>query len=125
MGKYLVSRAYKLFLALTVGFLFPTVTLAVSIQVPSMGIKTISEAMMRSKSGDTIWVADGVYREHVLIAPGVTLMARSTFKAVIDGGGRGTVVTMSKNTTISGFEIRNGTIGVFLMVLVVRLSPAE
>lgn len=113
MGKYLVGRAYKLCLALAVGLLIPTATLAVSIQVPSMGVKSISEAMMRSRSGDTIWVADGVYKEHVLIAPGVTLMARSTFKAVIDGGGRGTVVTMSKNTTISGFEIRNGTIGVF------------
>lgn len=113
MGKYQVGRALKLCLALAAGLLFPTSALTASFQVPSMGIKTISEAMMRTRGGDTIWVADGVYKEHVLIAPGVTLMARSTFKAVIDGGGRGTVVTMGKNTVISGFEIRNGTVGVF------------
>lgn len=113
MGKHLVSRAFKLYFALAAGLLIPTTTLAASIQVPSMGVKTISEAMMRARGGDTILVADGVYKEHVLIAPGVAVMARSTFKSVIDGGGRGTVVTMGKNSTISGFEIRNGTIGVF------------
>ena len=113
MGKYQVSRAFKLYLTLAAGLLIPASSMAVSIQVPSMGIKTISEAMMRTRGGDTVWVDEGVYREHVLIAPGVTLISRSTFKAVIDGGGRGTCVTMGKNTTISGFEVRNGTIGIF------------
>ena len=113
MGKYQVSKALRLYLALAAGVIFPASVFAASIQVPSMGIKTISEAMMRTRVGDTVWVDNGVYREHVLIAPGVTLMARSTFKATIDGGGRGTVVTMGKNTTISGFEVRNGTIGIF------------
>lgn len=92
---------------------FCSLGLAATINVPSMGIKTISEAMMRARMGDTVWVENGVYHERVLVAPGVTLIARSTFGAVIDGGGRGTVVTLGKNTTISGFEIRNGTIGVF------------
>lgn len=68
---------------------------------------------MRSRVGDTVWVESGVYHERILVAPGVTLMARSMFQSIIDGGGRGTVVTLGKNTTISGFEIRNGTIGVF------------
>ena len=69
--------------------------------------------MMRARVGDTVWVESGVYHERILVAPGVTLMARSTFQSIIDGGGRGTVVTLGKNTTIYGFEIRNGTIGVF------------
>jgi hypothetical protein len=114
MGKSFIDHGWKLLLALTTCCLFVHTTVsAATVQVPSMGIKTISEAMMRSRVGDTVWVESGVYREKILIAPGVTLMARSTFQSIIDGGGRGTVVTMGKNTTICGFEIRNGTIGVF------------
>jgi parallel beta-helix repeat protein len=86
---------------------------AKSIAVPSAGIKTISQAVARAAMGDTVWVDRGVYREKILLAPGMAIMARESFKAVIDGGGRGTVVTLGKNNTVSGFEIRNGTIGVF------------
>ena len=69
--------------------------------------------MSKASAGDTIWVEDGVYGEHVVINSGVTLKARSIYKAIIDGQKRGTVVTMGKKSSISGFEIRNGTIGVF------------
>jgi parallel beta-helix repeat protein len=114
MGKYSVIRGLKVVLTLTTCFfIFQESASAASVQVPSMGISTIAEAMMRSRVGDTVWVESGTYHENILIAPGVTLMARSTFQSIIDGGGRGTVVTMGKNTSICGFEIRNGTIGVF------------
>jgi parallel beta-helix repeat protein len=83
------------------------------ISVPSVGVKTIGQAMISAKSGDTIWVSDGTYGELVFVKAGVTLAARNAFKAVINGGGRGTVVSLSANSTISGFEIRGGTIGVF------------
>ena len=84
-----------------------------SVSVPSVGVKTIGQAMISAKSGDTVWVSDGIYGELVFIKAGVTLAARNTFKAVINGGGKGTVVTLSANSTISGFEIRGGRIGVF------------
>jgi parallel beta-helix repeat protein len=115
MGKHVVvDRGWKILFTLTTCCLLLQSTVsAATVQVPSMGIKTIAEAMMRSRVGDTVWVENGVYRERILVAPGVTLMARSTFQAVLDGGGRGTVVTLGKNTSICGFEIRNGTIGVF------------
>jgi parallel beta-helix repeat protein len=83
------------------------------ISVPSVGVKSIGQAMISAKSGDTVWVSDGVYKELVFVKAGVTLAARNNFKAVISGGGKGTVVTLSANNTISGFEIRGGTIGVF------------
>jgi parallel beta-helix repeat protein len=83
------------------------------ISVPSVGIKSIGQAMISAKSGDTVLVSDGTYGELVFVKSGVTLAARNNFKAVINGGGRGTVVTLSANSTISGFEIRGGTIGVF------------
>jgi len=84
-----------------------------SLSVPSVGVKKIGEAMINAKAGDTVWVDNGVYRELVFVKSGVTLIARNTFKAVIDGKGKGTVVTLSANSAINGFEIRNGTIGVF------------
>jgi parallel beta-helix repeat protein len=84
-----------------------------AISVPSIGITSIGQAMLSAKSGDTIWVSDGVYHECVFVKAGVALVARSNFKASIDGGGKGTVVTLSVHSSIKGFEIRNGTIGVF------------
>jgi parallel beta-helix repeat protein len=114
MDKHFIDRGLKILFAVTTCcLLVQTNVSAATVQVPSMGINTIAEAMMRSRVGDTVWVESGTYREKILIAPGVTMMARSTFRSIIDGGGRGTVVTMGKNTTICGFEIRNGTIGVF------------
>jgi nitrous oxidase accessory protein NosD len=86
---------------------------AVSISVPTVGIKTIGEAMINAKSGDTVWLSDGIYREHVFVKSGVTLIARNYFKAVVDGNGRGTVITLSTDSKICGLEIRGGTIGVF------------
>ncbi|MDR0331827.1 MAG: right-handed parallel beta-helix repeat-containing protein [Chitinispirillales bacterium] len=82
------------------------------ISVPSDS-KTISEAMVTARMGDTVKVAPGVYRENVIMAPGVILISTSLFEAKIDGGGRGTAVTMSKTCIIEGFEVRNGTVGIF------------
>jgi nitrous oxidase accessory protein NosD len=69
--------------------------------------------MVTARTGDTVYVNPGTYKERIIMAPGVALVSRSLFEAVIDGKGRGTVVTMSKGSSISGFEIRNGTIGIF------------
>jgi len=84
-----------------------------SIDVPSGKITSIADAMAKATSGDTIWVDAGVYHERVTANPGVVLKSRAMFRAIIDGGQRGTVVTLGKKASISGFEIRNGTIGVF------------
>ena len=73
---------------------------------------TISHATISAQEGDTVRVKDGVYRERVILKPGVALVAQSQFKAVIDGGGRGIVVTLTQESSIHGFEIRNGTVGV-------------
>jgi len=84
-----------------------------AISVPSIGITSINQAMLNAKSGDTVWVSDGIYKERVFVKAGVALIARNNYKAVIDGAGKTTVVTLSVHSTVKGFEIRNGTIGVF------------
>jgi len=88
------------------------VSTAEVINVPS-DAKTISAAMITARMGDTVKVAPGVYRERVIMAPGVFLISSVLFDAKISGGGRGTVVTMSKNCSIYGFEVTDGTIGIF------------
>lgn len=94
--------------------LFPYVLLGSKlITVPSSGIANITAAMVKAKAGDTVIVENGVYREHIFIKAGIALKARNLHKAVLDGKGRGTVVTMGSNSSINGFVIRNGTIGVF------------
>ena len=85
---------------------------AKSITVPSGKTKTIMQAMAKSAPGDTIWVEPGVYRERVIVNPGVALKSRRLYKAVINGSQRGVAVTLGKKATISGFEIRNATVGV-------------
>jgi nitrous oxidase accessory protein NosD len=89
------------------------VSAAETISVPSVGITTINQAMIMAKNNDTIMVSDGLYKERVFLKSGVALIARNQFKAVIDGGGKGIVVSLGTRSTIRGFEIRNGTIGVF------------
>jgi hypothetical protein len=113
MGIQLKRAIRIIAVTVTVAALSAISVQAKSISVPSAGIKSIGEAVARAAMGDTVWVDRGVYREHVMLAPGMALIARESFKAVIDGGGKGTSVTLGKSNTISGFEIRNGTIGVF------------
>ncbi|MCL2218391.1 MAG: right-handed parallel beta-helix repeat-containing protein [Chitinispirillia bacterium] len=83
-----------------------------TIVVPSSEAKTIGAAMAQARPGDTVKVKDGVYRENIFVAPGIFFVAENLFKAVLDGRGKGTIVTMGGSATISGFEIRNGTIGI-------------
>lgn len=93
--------------------LFPCFAVwAANITVPGK-VASLTKALISAKKGDTIWVDSGIYYEHIYITPGVTLLSKSVFKAIIDGNGRGTVVTLGNGSTLSGFEVRNGTIGVF------------
>jgi hypothetical protein len=84
----------------------------VIISVPGKGISTIQAAMISARTGDTVLVANGVYKEKVAVKSGVLLKAQSLFGAVIDGNGRGTVITLGGDAGVCGLEVRNGTIGI-------------
>jgi hypothetical protein len=85
---------------------------AVALQVPQ-NFPTITAAILSAKKGDSVLVDSGVYKEHIFINADISVISRSLFAAVIDGGGKGTVVTLGSNASLSGFVVRNGTIGVF------------
>jgi hypothetical protein len=82
------------------------------IVVPSSANPTITKGLFAAKSGDTVIVENGIFSEKVRVKPGVFLRARSQLKSVLDGSGKGCVVTLEGGAGISGFEIRNGTIGI-------------
>jgi hypothetical protein len=80
--------------------------------VPSDVSPTIPQAMLKAREGDTVLVKRGVYKGNVSVERGVALVAESPFETVIEGKGRQTVVTLNGNSVVSGFEIRNGSVGV-------------
>lgn len=114
MNKSLRAFAVSAALGACIVFMAPAaIRAARSITVPSGKIKTITAAMAKASNGDTVIVGPGIYCERVTVNPGVSLKAQILHKVTIDGGKRGTVVTLGKKSSISGFEIRNGAVGVF------------
>ncbi len=82
------------------------------IRVPA-DAATITAALSSANKEDTVQVDPGLYKERIFVPASVVLLCKNALKAVIDGNGRGTIVTLGTSSTICGFEIRNGTIGVF------------
>ena len=93
-------------------FIIVSIAASETIIVPSNVNTTIAKALFSAKSGDTVIVENGVYGEKVRVKPGVFLKARSQLKSILDGNGKGPVVTLEGNAGICGFEVRSGTIGV-------------
>ncbi len=72
---------------------------------PAAPYRTIGDAVAAAAPGAEILVHAGVYRERILADKPLTL--RTDARAVIDGGGSGTVVHVTKGpTTIRGFAVR-------------------
>ncbi len=112
MNNTLFAHAIKAMAAGGITCVVASFAAAAVIVVPTSGNRTIAGAIMAAQSGDTIIVENGVYAEHLQIKSGVTLKARSPLNAVIDGSGKGCVVTLCGGATLCGFEVRSGTIGV-------------
>lgn len=70
--------------------------------------QTIQEAINNSTSGDTIFVLNGTYYEHVVINKTISLVGQNQTITVVDGMGNGTVIAVTAdNVTITNFTIRN------------------
>lgn len=66
---------------------------------------TPAAALAEARAGDTVRVAAGVYPGELVVEVGVVLIGEPG--AVLDGGGRGTVVTLAADSIeLSGFTIR-------------------
>ncbi|HVQ01602.1 MAG TPA: NosD domain-containing protein [Candidatus Thermoplasmatota archaeon] len=67
----------------------------------------IQEAVNASTDGDTVFVYNGTYYEHVTMNKMIHLLGQHIQGTVIDGGGTGIVVWIGANATISGFTIQH------------------
>jgi hypothetical protein len=71
--------------------------------------KTIGHAISLAASGDSISVAAAVYRENLTIGINLKLVGAGATTTIIDGGGHGTVVTISgQNVALSRVTIQDG-----------------
>jgi parallel beta-helix repeat protein len=74
---------------------------------------SIQDAINHAGAGDTIYVRNGTYHEHLFLNKTLSLVGESRFGTVIDGDGTCTsVVVVADNVNISNFMIRNGEAGI-------------
>lgn len=77
---------------------------------PNGNFTTISAAVANATAGDTIIVANGTYREQVLINKSLSLVGQNRNNTIIDAGGANYAVQITaSNVTLSGFTLRNQT----------------
>jgi parallel beta-helix repeat protein len=92
-------------------FLLTPKTLAYSVQktiyVPT-DYATIQEAINHASLGDTIFVYNGSYHEHVTIDRSVSLVGQDMTTTIIDGDNTGTAVTIiQSNVNLTGFTLQH------------------
>ncbi|MCK4443581.1 MAG: right-handed parallel beta-helix repeat-containing protein, partial [Thermoplasmata archaeon] len=69
---------------------------------------TIQAAIVDANSGDTIFVYNGTYTEHILIDKSLSLIGESRDTTIIDGGGSGPILHVIANQVyITGFNVMN------------------
>jgi parallel beta-helix repeat protein len=68
---------------------------------------TIQDGVNASSAGDTIYVYSGIYLEHVLINKTLSIVGEDRNTTIIDGGGSGNVVKVTRDwVNVTGFSMR-------------------
>ncbi|HYA25812.1 MAG TPA: choice-of-anchor Q domain-containing protein [Terriglobales bacterium] len=78
---------------------------------PTTACKTIGYAISLASSGDSIMVASATYTENLTISISLEILGAHASTTIVDGGGGGTVVTISgttPNVTLSKLTIQHG-----------------
>jgi len=70
--------------------------------------ETIQEAINAANIGDTLYVRNGTYYEHVVVNKTISLVGENKSNTIIDGGGSGDVILVAADdVNIRGFTIQN------------------
>jgi len=110
-----MSKGTIIFLVLAIS-LYPCFAFGATINVPA-DQPTIQAGLASASFGDIVVVADGTYNENIVWpdADGISLRSEhGPSSCTIDGGGAGSVISMTKEsltkmTVLEGFTIRNGS----------------
>jgi len=86
-------------------------TLYVPTQYP-----TIQAAIDNTVNGDTVYVFNGTYIENIVVNKRIMLQGEDRGNTVIDGNGGDVVNIKSPYVNISGFTIRNGGYGIYMVI---------
>ncbi len=86
-------------------------TLYVPTQYP-----TIQAAIENAVHGDTVYVFNGTYVENIVVNKRITLQGEDRINTVIDGNGSDVVNIKSPYVNISGFTIKNGGYGIYMVI---------
>ena len=73
---------------------------------------TIQSAINASIDGDTIYVYNNIYYEHIRIEKDINLFGENSTKTIIDAQGTERAVEISGYVNLSGFTIRNAEVGI-------------
>ena len=76
----------------------------------------IQDAINAASPGDTIYVNNGTYYEHIYISKSLTLIGENKYATIIDGSGYGSAVRISytHDVWLAGFTLRNAETGIVL-----------
>jgi nitrous oxidase accessory protein len=75
---------------------------------------TIQEAIDHANPGDTIFVDNGTYYEHIIINKSVSLVGEARNTTIIDGGEADTVISITaSNVTVKGFTVQRSAQGLY------------
>ena len=70
---------------------------------------SIQDAINDANDGDTVFVYNGLYFEHIVIFKTIDLIGENRNTTIIDGGESGTVIRVSVDwVNITGFTVRKG-----------------
>ena len=90
---------------------------------------SIQEAINAASDGDTIFVKESIYYEHVVVNKSVSLIGENKYKTIIYGGGSGTVIWVEVprgdtvgRSEIVGFTIQYGGYGIYLDIAWCNIS---
>lgn len=72
----------------------------------------INKTLIKTRAGDTISLAPGVYRENIVLQNNVTLFSAEPFAAEIIGDSRKPVITFRNGSQISGLAVSGGRNGI-------------
>lgn len=67
----------------------------------------VQDAINNASSGDTVYVYNGIYYEHIIIDKSINLKGENKYNTILDGSKKGIVVNISKdNVDIANITIR-------------------